>query len=115
MENLSAHIQVIVSEPSKAFHSKEIDVDNEKGYVKAYKCLVECLSSFALEFNSNFEFFHVLESTVIEGAHNQRFFSAHLPSLTNVEKGENNIVRFYKNFVLKTIQWIYKKPIVLSF
>jgi hypothetical protein len=103
MENLSAHIQVIVSEPSKAFHSKEIDADNEKGYVKAYKCLVEFLSSFALEFNSNFEFFHVLVSTVIEGAHNQRF-SAHLPSLTNVEKGENNIVRFYKNFVLKTIQ-----------
>lgn len=104
MENLTAHIQVIVSESSKAYHTKAMDLDNEKGYVKAYNCLVDCLSSFALEFNSNFEFFHVLVSTVIEGAHNQRFFSAHLPSLTNVDKGENSIVRFYKNFVLKTIQ-----------
>ena len=104
MENLTAHIQVIVSEPSKASHSKEIDVDNEKGYVKAYKRLVERLSSFALEFNPNFEFPHMLVSTVIESAHNQRFFPAHFPFLTNVVKGEKNIVLFYKNLVLKTIQ-----------
>ena len=104
MENLTAHIQILVSEPSKASHSKEKDLDNEKGYVKAYKRLVERLSSFALEFNPNFEFPHMLVSTVIESAYNQRFFSAHLPSLTNFVKGEKNIVLFYKNLVLKNIQ-----------
>lgn len=104
MENLTAHIQVIISESSKASHSKEKDLDNEKGYYSTYKRLVERVSSFALEFNPNFEFPHMLVSTVIESAHNQRFFSAHLPSLTNVVKGEKNIFLFYKNLVLKNIQ-----------
>jgi AcrR family transcriptional regulator len=96
--------QIIISESSKAYHTKQIDVENEKGYYKTYKRLVERVSSFVLDVNPDFEFPHMLVSTVIEGAHNQRYFSAHLPSLTNVVKGENNIVRFYKNLVLKTIQ-----------
>ena len=104
MENLTAHIQIIISESSKASHTKEMDLDNEKGYYRAYKRLVERVSSFALEFNPNFGFPHLLVSTVIESAHNQRFFSVHFPSLTNVVKGAKNIVCFHKNFVLKTIQ-----------
>jgi hypothetical protein len=45
----------------------------------------------------------MLISTVIEGAHHQRYFSKHLPSLTDVREGGNNIVRFYTNVVFKTI------------
>lgn len=45
----------------------------------------------------------MLISTVIEGAHHQRYFSKHLPFLTNVEAGKNNIVKFYTDLVQKTI------------
>lgn len=96
--------RIIIAESSKAYHTKDIDKENAKGYYKTYKRVVQRVSDFVLEVNPHFEFPHMLISTVIEGAHHQRFFSKHLPSLTDVEEGKNNIVRFYKDLVLKTIR-----------
>lgn len=96
--------RIIIAESSKAYHTKDIDKENAKGYYKTYKRVVQRVSDFVLEVNPHFEFPHMLISTVIEGAHHQRFFSEHLPSLTDVEEGKNNIVRFYKGLVLKTVQ-----------
>lgn len=95
--------RIIINESSKAFHTKDIDKENERGYYKVYKRVVERVSNMVLEINSNFKFPHMLISTVIEGAHQQRYFSKHLPSLTNVEKGKDNIVTFYKDLVFKAI------------
>lgn len=96
--------RIIIAESSKAYHTKEIDTENEKGFYKSYKRVVQRVSEIVLEVNPKFEFPHMLISTVIEGAHHQRFFSKHLPSLTDVKEGKNNIVNFYKDLVLKTIQ-----------
>ena len=46
----------------------------------------------------------MLVSTVIEGAHHQRYFSKHLPSLTDFEEGKNNIACFYNDLVFKIIK-----------
>jgi len=96
--------EIIITESSKAYHTKDIDSENEKGFYKPYKRVVERVSNMVLEVNSDFEFPHMLVSTVIEGAHQQRYFSEHLPSLTDVEEGKNNIVRFYKDLVLKLVK-----------
>lgn len=95
--------KIIISESTKAYYTKDIDTENEKGYYKTYKKVVQRVSDMVLEIHPNFEFPHMLISTVIEGAHHQRYFSKHLPSLTNVEEGKNNIVRFYLELVQKTI------------
>lgn len=95
--------KIIIAESSKAYHTKAVDQENKKGYFKTYKDVVERVSSIVLEINPTFEFPHMLISTVIEGAHHQRYFSKHLPSLTDVRKGGNNIVRFYTDVVFKTI------------
>ncbi len=95
--------KIIVDESSKAYHTKSVDAENEKGYFKCYKRVVQRVSELVLECNPDFEFPHMLISTVIEGAHQQRYFSQHLPSLTDFEKGKNNIVRFYTNLVFKTL------------
>jgi len=95
--------KIIVDESSKAYHTKSVDTENEKGYFKSYKLVVQRVSEIVLECNPDFEFPHMLVSTVIEGVHQQRYFSQHLPSLTDFEKGKNNIVRFYTNLVLKTL------------
>lgn len=95
--------KIIISESTKAYYTKSIDAENEKGYYKTYKRVVQRVSDMVLEIHPSFEFPHMLVSTVIEGAHHQRYFSQHLPSLTNVEKGKNNIVRFYIDLVQKTI------------
>ena len=96
--------KIIITESSKAYHTKAIDVENAKGFYKSYKQVVQRISAIVLEINPKFEFPNMLISTVIEGAHHQHYFSEHLPALTNFEKGKNNIVRFYSDLVFKTIQ-----------
>ena len=95
--------KIIIAESAKAYHTKKIDKENEKGFYESYKNVVQRVSDIVLEVNPKFEFPHMLVTTVIEGAHHQSFFSKHLPSLTNVEKVKDNIVRFYTELVQKTI------------
>ncbi len=95
--------KIIISESAKAYHTKDVDKENEKGFYKTYKRVVQRVSNIVLEINPRFEFPHMLISTVIEGAHHQRYFSKHLPALTDVEEGKNNILRFYTDLVQKTI------------
>jgi len=88
--------KIIIAESVKAYHTKQVDKENEKGFYKTYKRVVQRVCDFVLEINPQFKFPHMLVSTIIEGAHHQRFFSEHLPSLTDFEEGKNNIVEFYK-------------------
>ena len=96
--------RIIIAESSKVYHTKDVDSENEKGYYKVYKRVVERVSNFVTDINPSFEFPHMLISTVIEGAHNQRYFSEHLPALTDVKEGENVIVKFYTDLVFKVIK-----------
>ena len=95
---------MIVSESVKVYLTKDIDSENEKGYFKTYKRVVQRLSEFLLDINPDFKYPHMLVSTVIEGIHHQQFFSEHLPALTDVEEGQNSILTFYTNLVFKAIQ-----------
>ncbi len=95
--------RIIIAESAKAYHTKDIDAENEKGFYKTYKKVVQRVSDMVIEVNPDFEYPHMLISTVIEGSHHQRHFSKHLPSLTDVTKGKSNIVDFYTQLVLKTI------------
>ncbi|MGH1383646.1 TetR/AcrR family transcriptional regulator [Kordia sp.] len=95
--------RIIIAESSKAYHTKDIDTENEKGYYKVYKRVVQRVSNMVKEINADFDCPQMLISTVIEGAHQQRYFSKHLPSLTNVQEGKDTIVRFYHDLVFKVI------------
>ncbi len=96
--------RIIIKESSKAYHTKDIDKENAKGYYKTYKRVVQRISDIVIEINPSYEFPHMLISTVIEGAHHQRYFSEHLPALTDVADGKNNIVRFYSDLVFRAIK-----------
>ena len=96
--------KIIITESVKVFHTKDVDDENEKGYFKSYKQVVQRVSDMVIEINPNFKFPHMLVSTVIEGANHQRYFAQHLPSLTNVEKGKENIVEFYTDLIFKVIK-----------
>jgi AcrR family transcriptional regulator len=95
--------KVVVSESSKAYYNKEVDEDNEAGLYGAYKQLVSRVSDIILEIDPNYKYPHMLVSTVIEGAHNQKYFSEHLPRLTDILEGEDAITEFYLSMVLKAL------------
>ena len=95
---------IIITESVKAYHTKNVDEENKKGYFKTYKKVVQRISDLVLEVNPKFEYPHMLISTVIEGAHQQGYFAEHLPGLTDVNNGKNAILKFYTKMVLEVIK-----------
>ena len=95
---------ILSNEASKTYLSKSVDDENKHGVFTDYKQIVERVSNIILEINPNYKFPHMLVSTVVEGAHHQRFFADHLPRLTDVIDGEDAIQKFYIDLVLKTIR-----------
>ena len=91
--------KIIFSESLKTYHTKDVDEENKKGCFKAYKSVVKRVSVLILEIKPKFKYPHMLISTVIEGAHQQKFFAEHLPSLTDTTKDEDAISSFYTEMV----------------
>ena len=102
--NIELLSHIIITESVKAYHTKNVDDENKKGFFKPYKKVVQRVSNIVLEVNPEFAFPHMLISTVIEGAHQQRYFAAHLPSLTDIKKGKDAITDFYTEMVMKLVQ-----------
>ncbi|MBK8506463.1 MAG: TetR/AcrR family transcriptional regulator [Saprospiraceae bacterium] len=96
--------RIVISESSKTYLTKEVDHENSEGLFKAYKQLVGRVSEIILEIHPTFDYPHMLVSTVIEGAHHQRFFADHLPKLTDQLHGEDSIIKFYQNLVFSCIK-----------
>ena len=63
--------KIIITESVKAYHTKDVDDENKKGYFKTYKQVVQRVSDIVLEVDKEFKYPHMLISTVIEGAHQQ--------------------------------------------
>jgi len=96
--------RIVIAESSKAYHTKDVDEENRMGIYRDYKSLVRRVSDIIHEINPEFKYPHMLVSTVIEGAHQQRFFAEHLPKLTDVIESEDAICEFYREMVFKTIE-----------
>jgi AcrR family transcriptional regulator len=95
---------IVQIESSKIYFCKSVDADNESGFFLAYKSLVERVASIILEIDPQFKYPHMLVSTVIEGAHHQRFFAKHLPRLTDVIAGEDAVTQFYSELIKKELK-----------
>jgi AcrR family transcriptional regulator len=75
--------EVITIEFSKTFLSKKVDEENKLGYFKQYKKFVNDLSEIVLQINPKYPYSHALVSTILESVFHQRFFTVHLPKLSD--------------------------------
>lgn len=96
--------KIVISESSKAYLTKEVDQDNKLGAYAVQKQLVQRVSDIILEINPTYKYPHMLISTVIEGAHLQRYFAEHLPRLTDTSDKDDYITAFYTELVFKAIE-----------
>ncbi|PKP44802.1 MAG: TetR family transcriptional regulator [Bacteroidetes bacterium HGW-Bacteroidetes-12] len=109
-ENSFIHInelklnQIVISESSKTYLTKDVDQDNKLGAYAVQKQLVQRVSDIILEINPNYKYPHMLISTVIEGVHLQRYFAEHLPKLTDTSDKDDYITAFYTELVFKAIE-----------
>ncbi|TNF29442.1 MAG: TetR/AcrR family transcriptional regulator [Bacteroidetes bacterium] len=96
--------RIIISESSKAYLNKHVDKENKDGFFLDYKKLVHRVSAIIEEVNPDYPYPQMLVSTIIEGAHLQRYFADHLPRLTNVVEGEDSVTQFCLQTVTKAIR-----------
>ena len=98
--------QILISEGSKAFLTKQVNQDNKQEYFKPYKDLCNTIGEIILECNPKYKYPHSLASTIIEMAHLQNFFMNHLPSLTDFSKSKNEseIINYLEDLVFNTIR-----------
>jgi len=94
--------RIVIADSFKSYFTKDVDKENQQGAFSTYKELVGGVSEIVLELNPEYKYPHMLVSTAIEGAHQQRFFMEHLPKLTDRVKGEDAISNFYTSIVMKS-------------
>ncbi|MDX5421270.1 MAG: TetR/AcrR family transcriptional regulator [Hymenobacteraceae bacterium] len=97
--------RIVVAESAKAYLTKEVDENNKEGFFLSYKRLCKRIADIILEVNPAYEYPASLVSTIAEGAHYQKFFAEHLPSLTNIkDSNEGQLEEFLTHLVFNAIK-----------
>lgn len=82
--------KIIISEGSKAYHIKSIDVEYKEGFFTNYKKLTDKVTEVIAEIKPSFKYPHTLATTLFEMANNHIYFAQHLPTLTDVKVNDEN-------------------------
>ncbi len=91
--------RIVISESAKVYLTKAVDDENKLGLFGVYKNLVDRVVVIIRELHPEFQHPHSLISTVIEGAHQQKYFAQHLPSLTDITEDGGTVQDFFKQMV----------------
>lgn len=81
--DLSKLHQVVITESSKSYLVKEVDEINKEMVFNPLKSLCHFFSEVISEARPDFSYPTSFASTLLETAHDQQFFSEHLPKLTD--------------------------------
>lgn len=87
--------RIVIHEASKVFLTKEVDADHQIGFHGVYLEIVRYISDLVRAYKPDCRYPEMLVSTLLEGSHQQRFFSQHLPEVTNASEQEDAVAVFY--------------------
>lgn len=97
---------IVIEESEKAYHTKFVDEENKKGLFLTLKALKTEIANIILEVNPQYPFANSLSSIILEMSASLRFFSGHLPSMTDMEDTDNTnqcIYDFLSHMVFSTL------------
>jgi AcrR family transcriptional regulator len=97
--------EIIISESSKVYIIKDVAEINKDEVYKPFKDLCARIAQVIKDYNSRYQYPNSLASTILETAHDQKFFSKNLPRLTDVAKkaSDNYSNSFLQDLVFKTL------------
>lgn len=95
---------VIMSEAKKAYHTKEVDEENQAGAFMSFKRLCKRFADMMLEVNPKYSYATSLSSLVLEGVHDHDYFTIHLPSLTDFKADQEGKLEFYTDLIFNTLK-----------
>jgi len=102
----SVLFRIVINESDKTYLIKEVDKINKEGSFGGMKQLCEKFMLMVREINPDYLYTRSICSTVIQTAHDQLFFSEHLPRLSDFSESENapeDIYLFIQDFIFKAI------------
>lgn len=95
--------RIVINESDKTYLTKQVDHDNKYGLFSGFKSLCSRIVSIVKEINPDYAFPHSLVSTSLQAAHQQVFFSEHLPSLSDHSAKEGAIYQQNYQFIYQLI------------
>ncbi len=97
--------RVVVAESSKVYLHRDVNAENREGLFMSYKRLCRNVADLVSEVSPAYRYPVALVSTVVESSHLQRYFSEHLPRLTDVDASQPDAstTDFLTEMVIKTI------------
>lgn len=102
--DIAALYRIVVAESPKAYLTKEVDEVNKEGAYLSYKAFCKSVAEFVREINPAFLYPTALVSTAVEAAHHQKYFSEHLPSLTEVSNGSmTEVTDFLTDMIFRVV------------
>jgi len=96
--------QIVIHESGKALHTKMVDDENQNGIYLNYKSIVSTVAELVKTIDPSFPYPEMLISNLIENANHQRFFSVHLPRLTNTTPEQDAVEAFSHLIIQKVLQ-----------
>ncbi len=98
--------QIIISEGSKAYLTKQVGEDNKQHFFKPYKDLCAMIGNIITECNPHYKYPRSLASTIVEMAHFQNFFMKNLPALTDFGRNseESEVIYFLDDLVFSRLR-----------
>jgi AcrR family transcriptional regulator len=102
--DLDALYRIVISESPKAYLTKDVDEVNREGAYLNYKRFTRQVAAVVSQLAPSYPYPRALVSTAIESAHDQKYFSEHLPSLTEVSDGKKEEVKtFLTDMIFRVI------------
>jgi AcrR family transcriptional regulator len=97
--------RIVISEASKVYLTKHVDLENKEGLFANYSSLCKKISDVITEVKPSYPHPRALASNLIETALEQSFFSEHLPSLTDIRFSKNSkgIREFVQHIVFSAL------------
>lgn len=95
--------KILISEHSKSYLTKEIDIENKEGYFAIYKRLIFRLTEMVIAVAPDYKYPKSLVSTVLEGSLYQNFLKEHMSSITDCNS-KTNPTDFFTNLVFSAIK-----------
>ncbi len=83
--NMQLLHHIVITESTKAYHTKRVDKENQEGLFLPVKILAEKLVALFEEINPDYPYPRLLASTLLEMANSQVFYAQHLKRLTDIE------------------------------
>lgn len=103
--NKKALYEIVIAESSKAYLTREVEEINAGQIFKPYKDLCARIAVLFSDYAPEYAFPRSLSSTIIEMAHLQSFFIAHLPRLTDFsnDRSVGNIKEYLNDLVFSAL------------